>query len=140
MAKHCNYSIAFKRQLAQEYLAGETFHRLAKHCDISRDSNGICVAKYNTFAFDTDAIAAGMVQAQEARNAEYVAATQLLQLRVQLRRIRAETAAALRRTDQPPTNDLRRAVRPEEIFLVTTFINGRHLCDQVLAKLRGALQ
>jgi len=55
-------------------------------------------------------------------------------------RMRAETAAPVRRTDQPPTNDLRRAVRPEEIFLVTTFINGRHLCDQVLAKLRGALQ
>ena len=69
-----------------------------------------------------------------------VAATQLLQLRAQLRRIRAEIAAPLRRTDQPPTNDLRRAVRPEEIFLVTTFINGRHLCNQVLAKLRGALQ
>ena len=68
------------------------------------------------------------------------AATQLLQLRAQLSRIRAETAAPVRRTDQPPTNDLRRAVRPEEIFLVTTFINGQHLCDQVLAKLRAALQ
>jgi hypothetical protein len=30
MAKHCTHSIEFKRQVAQEFLAGETLHGLAK--------------------------------------------------------------------------------------------------------------
>jgi hypothetical protein len=30
MAKHRTHSIEFKRQVAQEFLAGETLHRLAK--------------------------------------------------------------------------------------------------------------
>ena len=30
MAKHHTYSIEFKRQVAQEYIAGETLHALAK--------------------------------------------------------------------------------------------------------------
>ena len=30
MAKHRSYSVEFKRQVAQEYLAGETLHGLAK--------------------------------------------------------------------------------------------------------------
>jgi hypothetical protein len=30
MAKHRTYSFEFKRQVAQEYIAGETLHALAK--------------------------------------------------------------------------------------------------------------
>jgi hypothetical protein len=37
MAKHRSYSIEFERQVAQEYLGGETLHGLAKRHDISRD-------------------------------------------------------------------------------------------------------
>ena len=33
MAKHRTHSIEFKRQVAQEFLAGETLHRLAKRHD-----------------------------------------------------------------------------------------------------------
>jgi transposase-like protein len=37
MAKHRSHSIEFKRQLAQEFLAGETLHGLAKRHDVSRN-------------------------------------------------------------------------------------------------------
>jgi len=36
MAKHRTRSIAFKRQVAQEFLAGKTLHGLAKRHDICR--------------------------------------------------------------------------------------------------------
>ena len=37
MAKHRSYSIEFKRQVVQEFLAGETLHGLAKRHGISRN-------------------------------------------------------------------------------------------------------
>jgi transposase-like protein len=37
MAKHRFHSIEFKRQIAQEFLAGDTLHRLEKRHDISRN-------------------------------------------------------------------------------------------------------
>jgi transposase len=36
MAKHRSHSIEFKRQVAQEFIAGETLHALSKRHDISR--------------------------------------------------------------------------------------------------------
>ena len=36
MAKHRTYSIEFKRQVAQEYLGGETLQGLARRHDVSR--------------------------------------------------------------------------------------------------------
>jgi transposase-like protein len=36
MARHRSHSIAFKRQVAQEFIAGATLHALAKRHDISR--------------------------------------------------------------------------------------------------------
>ena len=36
MAKHRTYSIQFKRQVAQEFLAGETLHALAKRHDAAQ--------------------------------------------------------------------------------------------------------
>ncbi len=35
MAKHRTHSIEFKRQVAQEFLGGETLHGLAKRHDVS---------------------------------------------------------------------------------------------------------
>ena len=46
MPKHRSYPIEFKRQVAQEYLAGETFHGLAKRHAISRNLVRIWVAKH----------------------------------------------------------------------------------------------
>jgi transposase-like protein len=37
MAKHRNHSVEFKRQVAQEFIAGETLHSLAKRHDLSRN-------------------------------------------------------------------------------------------------------
>ena len=67
MVKHRNYSIEFKRQVSQEYLAGETLHGLAKRYVMSRNLIRLWVAKYETGAFDEYAVAADIVQGQEAR-------------------------------------------------------------------------
>ena len=61
------YPIEFKRQVAQEYLAGETLHGLAKRHEINRNLVRIWVAKYEAGSFDSDVVAADIVQAQEAR-------------------------------------------------------------------------
>ncbi|MCX5496187.1 hypothetical protein OSH11_15855 [Kaistia dalseonensis] len=37
MARHRTHSIEFKRQVAQDYLAGETLHGLARRHDLSRN-------------------------------------------------------------------------------------------------------
>jgi transposase len=67
MAKHCSHSIAFKRQVAQEFIAGETLCSLAKRHDISRNLIRIWVDKYEAGSFDDDAEAADMLQAYEAK-------------------------------------------------------------------------
>ena len=54
MAKHRTHrthSIAFKRQVVQEYLAGETLHGLARRHDLSRTLIRIWVDKYEAVSF-----------------------------------------------------------------------------------------
>ena len=67
MARHRSHSVEFKRQVAQEFAAGETLHGLAKRHDISRNLIRVWVDKYEAGAFDDDAQAADLVQAYEAR-------------------------------------------------------------------------
>ena len=67
MAKHRSHSIEFKRQVAQEFIAGETLHGLARHHDVSRNLIRIWVCKYEQGAFDDDAQAADLIQEYEAR-------------------------------------------------------------------------
>jgi transposase-like protein len=67
MAKHRCHSIEFKRQVAQEYLAGDTLHGLAKRHDISRNLIRVWVARYEAGAFDEDARAADLLQEYEAK-------------------------------------------------------------------------
>ena len=67
MPKHRSYPIEFKRQVAQEYLGGETLHGLAKRHEISRNLVRIWVAKYEAGSFDSDVVAADIVQAQGAQ-------------------------------------------------------------------------
>ena len=55
MAKHRTHSIEFKRQVAQDFIAGETLHSLAKRHDISRNLIRIWVKKLEAGAFDEDA-------------------------------------------------------------------------------------
>jgi len=66
MAKHRTYSVAFKRQVVQEFLAGETLHSLGRRHDISRNLIRIWVGKYEAGAFDDDAQAADLIQEYEA--------------------------------------------------------------------------
>jgi transposase-like protein len=65
--QHRSHSVAFKRQVAEEFLAGETLHGLAKRHDLCRNLIRVWVAKYEAGAFDDDARAADLIQAYEAR-------------------------------------------------------------------------
>jgi transposase-like protein len=67
MAKHRTYSIEFKRQIAQEFIAGETLHALASRHDISRNLIRIWVRKFESGAFDDDVHAADLLQEYEAK-------------------------------------------------------------------------
>ena len=67
MAKHRAHSIEFKRQIAQDFIAGETLHALAKRHDISRNLIRIWVRKLEAGALDDDAQAADLLQDYEAK-------------------------------------------------------------------------
>ena len=67
MTRHRSHSIEFKRQVAQEYVAGETLHALAKRHDVSRNLIRVWVAKYEAGAFDADAQAADLILEYEAK-------------------------------------------------------------------------
>ena len=67
MAKHRTHSIEFKRQVALDFIAGETLHVLAKRHDISRNLIRIWVKKLEAGAFDEDARAADLLQEYEAK-------------------------------------------------------------------------
>ena len=82
MAKHRTYSIEFKRQVAQEFLGGETLYGLARRHDISRNLIRVWIAKYEAGEFDEEAEAADLLQPYEARIAalERLAGRQALEI------------------------------------------------------------
>jgi transposase-like protein len=67
MAKHRSHSVEFKRQVAQEFIAGETLHALSSRHDVSRNLIRIWVRKFEAGAFDDDARAADLLQEYEAK-------------------------------------------------------------------------
>jgi transposase-like protein len=67
MTKHRSHSVAFKRQVAQEFIGGETLHGLSKRHDISRQLIRIWVTKYEAGALDDDVQAADLLQEYEAK-------------------------------------------------------------------------
>ncbi len=67
MSKHRSHSIEFKRQIAQEFIAGESLHALARRHDISRNLIRIWVKKFEAGALDDDARAADLLQEYEAK-------------------------------------------------------------------------
>jgi transposase len=67
MARQRTHSIEFKRQIVQEYIAGETLYGLAKRHDLSRQLIRVWVQKYETGAFDEDAQAADLLQEYETK-------------------------------------------------------------------------
>jgi transposase len=87
MAKHRTCSIEFKRQVAQDYLAGETLHGLAKRHGLSRNLIRVWVQKQEAGALDEDAAAAELLQEYEARIAvlERLVGKQALELELSQR-------------------------------------------------------
>lgn len=67
MARHRTHSTDFKRQVAQDYMAGETLHSLARRHDLSRTLIRIWVQKHETGAFDDETVAVDAIEAYEAR-------------------------------------------------------------------------
>jgi transposase len=67
MARHRSHSVAFKRQVAEEFIAGETLHGLSKRHDISRQLIRVWVEKFEAGAFDDDVQAADLIQEYEAK-------------------------------------------------------------------------
>jgi transposase len=67
MARHRTHATDFKRQVAQEYLSGETLHGLAKRHDLARNLIRLWVEKYEAGTFDDDAAAADLINGYEAR-------------------------------------------------------------------------
>ena len=67
MARHRSHSIEFKRQVAQEFIAGETLHGLAARHGVSRNLIRVWVMKFEAGAFDKDAKAADLLQEYEAK-------------------------------------------------------------------------
>jgi len=67
MTRHRSHSAAFKRQVAEEFIAGETLHALSKRHDISRQLVRIWVGKFEAGALDDDMQAADLIQEYEAK-------------------------------------------------------------------------
>jgi transposase len=61
MVQHRNHSIEFKRQVAQEFISGETLRGLAQRHDLSRNLIRIWVHKFQHGAFGDDAQAADLM-------------------------------------------------------------------------------
>ena len=55
MVRHRTHSIEFKRQVVQEYLAGETLHSLGRRHDLARNLMRIWIQKFEAAAFHDDA-------------------------------------------------------------------------------------
>jgi transposase len=67
MANRRTYSVEFKRQIVQDFMAGDTLHTLARRHDISRNLVRLWVWKFEAGAFDDDARAADLLQDCEAK-------------------------------------------------------------------------
>ena len=67
MARYRTHSTEFKRQVVQDYLAGETLYSLARRHDLARNLIGIWIQKFEAGALDDEAIAADTIEGYEAR-------------------------------------------------------------------------
>jgi transposase len=67
MAPHRIHSLAFKKQVVQEYAAGATLNGLAREHDLSRNLIRIWIAKCESGEFDADVEAANLLADYEAK-------------------------------------------------------------------------
>jgi transposase len=67
MPKYRSYSIAFKRQLVEEYLSGKSVHALSQRYDVGRALIRLWSRKAEAGGFDSEAVAAELLGEYEAR-------------------------------------------------------------------------
>jgi transposase len=67
MARHRIHSLAFKKQVVQEYAAGATLNGLAREHDLSRNLIRVWIAKSESGEFDPDVEAANLLTEYEAK-------------------------------------------------------------------------
>ena len=67
MTKHRSHSATFKRQVAEEFIAGGTLHALSQRHDISRQLIRIWVGKFEAGVLDEDVQAADLLQEYKAK-------------------------------------------------------------------------
>ena len=65
--QHRRHSTAFKRQVVEEYHAGETLYALSKRHDICRQLIRIWIEKHEAGAYDDDAETVDLIQERDAR-------------------------------------------------------------------------
>jgi len=108
MTKHRSHSAAFKRQVAEEFIAGETLHGLSQRHDISRQLIRIWVGKFEAGALDEDVQAADLLQEYEAKIAalERMVGRQALEIELLKRLSRLASVVSL-------FHDLTRAAAPQ---------------------------
>ena len=84
MTRHRSHSAAFKRQAAEEFIAGETLYALSKRHDISRQLVRIWVGKFEAGVLDGNVQAAHLIQEHEAKIAalERMVGRQALKLKL----------------------------------------------------------
>ena len=116
MTKNRSYSIAFKRQVAEEYLAGAAPSDLGKRHDLCRNLVRIWVRKYEAGEYDDDARAADALQEFEAKVAalEQLVGRQALEiefLKKAVRSTRSPNGAPTSAITGPPASPSRGGVR-----------------------------
>ena len=67
MTNHRSHSAAFKRQVAEEFIASELLHVFSKRHDILRQLIRIWVGRFKSGALDDDVQAADLIQEYEAK-------------------------------------------------------------------------
>ena len=67
MTRHRSHSTDFKREIALDYMSGETLHSPARRHDLSRNLIRIWIQKFEARAFDDESVAADAIEAYEAR-------------------------------------------------------------------------
>ncbi len=82
MTIHRSHSATFKRQVAEEFIAGETLHGLSQRHDVSCQLIQIWVGKFEAGALDEDVQVADLIQEYEGRIAalERLVGKQVLEL------------------------------------------------------------
>ena len=65
--RHRRHSTAKKRQVVEEYLAGEALHPLSRKHDICRNLIRVWIEKYERGEYDDDAVEADLLPEYEAR-------------------------------------------------------------------------